>query len=168
MKKNAIITTIYILVGLVSGLKCTAQTTGPIIGPPVIKLPINEYLCAIKYEYDLSGNRIRRSYSCDNSPINQPVTSNGRMPSSKKIVSVDAPFSTIIFPNPSEGIFAIKTSVDLETAVVNVLSQNGVVVATFIYSGTQMQFDIRHLASGNYIIQVISERAINTQKLMKQ
>jgi Secretion system C-terminal sorting domain len=118
------------------------------------------YLCSIKYTYDEAGNRIKREYSCEWINVGG---SSARKPNPQENTILES----IIFPNPSNGVFSIKTNVDILNATVIVSDLTGRKIKEFAYKGNETQYDIRTLAIGQYMIQLVLPDGKQVHRLLK-
>ena len=72
-----------------------------------------------------------------------------------------------VFPNPSNGVFTIETSVDfMRDAVVTVLDATGKTVQQFSWNGESRTLDLTQLSEGIYVLKVLSENGISVKKLI--
>ena len=73
-----------------------------------------------------------------------------------------------VFPNPSIGIFAIKTNMPLEKILLTVSDLNGRIVHQSIIEVIENQsLDLSHLQNGMYILKISNENFIHSQKIIK-
>jgi hypothetical protein len=121
--------------------------------------------CSIKYTYDAAGNRTQRLYECV--PIPDGTGGYPRLAAPKKTNETPTVIESILFPNPCNGIFSIKTSQPMQDATVNVLDLSGRLIKSFTFNGNQQEMDIRALADGQYTIQFIIQNNTNMHKLIK-
>jgi Secretion system C-terminal sorting domain len=117
--------------------------------------------CSIKYSYDAAGNRTNRIYSCSTIVVGG---SSARLPNK---VDANKGVESIVFPNPSNGIFMVKTNIAIADATVLVLDGNGSVIKKFAYNGAQSEYDIRTLALGQYMIQLVMPDGKQVHQLLK-
>jgi Secretion system C-terminal sorting domain len=120
--------------------------------------------CSIKYTYDAAGNRTQRVYQCV--PLPDGTGGQPRLANPNKTNDVTT-IESILFPNPSNGIFVLKTSQPVQDATVNVLDLSGRILKTFAFNGNQQEMDIRALAEGQYSLQFIMQNNTNVHKLIK-
>jgi Secretion system C-terminal sorting domain len=111
-----------------------------------------QFQCSIKYTYDASGNRAHREYSCGDVWIDGPVSN--KPAATLNTDSSNAALVSILFPNPNNGIFTIKTSKDVQQGNVKIYSIDGKLIKEFPYSGTSSTFDIRNFANGQFTIRL--------------
>lgn len=99
--------------------------------------------CAIKFDYDAAGNRIKRSKYCWNPYQNQRAIQG-------------APEAAIlemqVYPNPASTSVSVILSAELNGAVVELQDLSGKLIASKPVHGDQAAFDIRHLAQGTYMV----------------
>jgi Secretion system C-terminal sorting domain len=119
------------------------------------------YVCSISYLYDDNGNRTQRTYGCQNVPT---IPTTPLIP--KQIASSDA-ITSIVFPNPSNGIFTICTNKDVNKANINITDMQGKVLKQFSYEGKEAEYDIRALPIGQYMIQFVMPETKQTHQLLK-
>jgi hypothetical protein len=134
---------------------CTLYTKAQVGGTTSNTTSI--YLCLIKYQYDANGNRTNRAYSCEWYGGNQ----------SSRTSSKNNESSTIVFPNPSAGIFTVSSNAELQNAIINIKNMQGQTVKQYIYNGISQEYDIRHLPVGQYFIEVLSNQSKEVLKLIK-
>ena len=88
---------------------------------------------------------------------------NGRM-------AVDNPVATsavALYPNPANGFVQINSKVE-GTALVNILNQNGQIVASQSFeTGETPKLDISSLPNGVYVVQVLGTQTMATHQLIK-
>jgi hypothetical protein len=101
-------------------------------------IPSTIYMCYIKYQYDANGNRTNRAYSCEWYNTQQQQ-------SSKKAPISDGLITSIVFPNPSAGIFTVSSNAVLLNACINIKNMQGQTVKQYTYNGISEQYDIRNL-----------------------
>jgi hypothetical protein len=128
---------------------------------------VANYYCHIDYVYDNAGNRTNRSYNCADETIIGNGNGNGGSNMPLQASSKQSIVKSIVFPNPSNGIFVVSTNIDVEFATVRVINVNGQVIKQFEFEGREQQFDMRTLAIGNYFIQVLLPNQIQTHRLEK-
>jgi hypothetical protein len=116
------------------------------------------YMCYIKYQYDANGNRTNRAYSCEWYGGNQ-----SSRPSNKNNES-----STIVFPNPSAGVFTVSSNAELQDAIINIKNIQGQTVKQYTYNGISQKYDIHNLPVGQYFIEVLSNQNKEVLKLIKK
>ncbi|MGD9493578.1 MAG: T9SS type A sorting domain-containing protein, partial [Bacteroidales bacterium] len=72
-----------------------------------------------------------------------------------------------VFPNPSNGVFTIETSVDFVcNAVVTVLDATGKTVMQFSWNGESRILDLTELSEGIYVLKVLNKNGISIKKLI--
>ncbi|HPS83875.1 MAG TPA: T9SS type A sorting domain-containing protein, partial [Bacteroidales bacterium] len=72
-----------------------------------------------------------------------------------------------VFPNPSDGVFTIETSVSLmRDATVSVLDVTGNLVQQFHWNGESRTLDLTPLSEGIYILKVQTLQGIAVKKLI--
>jgi hypothetical protein len=120
--------------------------------------------CSIKYSYDAAGNRTLRQYVCESIP--DGTGGHPRLANSNANTDAVTQIESIVFPNPSNGIFTLRTSADVQDAVINVIDLSGRLLKTCTFSGRQQQMDIRSLANGQYTIQLILQEGSTMHKLI--
>lgn len=118
-------------------------------------------VCSIKYQYDISGNRIKREYKCEPSwtifdppPINTSIFSN-------------------LFPNPTTGVitgtFTSPIGGEAGGAYVSVSTMGGIIVFEHLYSeiASSITFDISQQIPGNYLVTVHAFNTMETYTITK-
>jgi hypothetical protein len=99
--------------------------------------------CAIEYDYDAAGNRIKRSKYCWNPYQNQRAIQGAP---AESILEMQ------VYPNPASTSVSVVLSTELEEAVVELQDISGKLISTKHVHGAQAVFDIRHLAQGAYMV----------------
>lgn len=87
------------------------------------------------------------------------------IPQDGNVLLADKNFQTIEFtayPNPTANLITVNVNDEIK----NVTIYN--VIGAKLMSTSSNQMDISHLASGTYIIKVITEKGIGTQKIIKK
>jgi hypothetical protein len=118
------------------------------------------YLCLIEYTYDASGNRVHREYACHSS-------SGGSSPRLANTKTTDV-LESVVFPNPTTGVFKVKTTKSLSNAYINVYTMQGMRVQSYPFNGTEQSYNIANLSDGQYIIELETEKTKQVKKLNKQ
>ena len=72
-----------------------------------------------------------------------------------------------VYPNPSSGILNINTANFSETVSLSIADLNGRIVYTDENFDTQKTVDIHKLESGMYLVKIVSDGTIYTQKIIK-
>lgn len=148
MKYFIKITLIFIAAFLANATESKAQT-GPIE-------------CKIHYGYDVSGNRIKREYKCENSwlptdPL--PWASNS--------------IFTSVFPNPTTGLltgtFSTPIGGEAGGAIVTVSTMGGITVFQQEYYEvmSSITIDISEQIPGNYLLTVQAFNKVETYVITK-
>jgi Secretion system C-terminal sorting domain len=125
------------------------------------------YYCAIKYNYDASGNRTQRYYQCSSECLGG--SSGYSLRQAKPAGSgtqVSQPI--VVFPNPSQGIFNIQLPANVAEAQAIVTDASGAVVLSQTIKGRSPTIDISKCTLGAYTIKIITENTTFTNKLIKQ
>jgi hypothetical protein len=148
--KNIIVITLII---------CFAWSVHAQTGPQ--NIPNAIFMCYIKYQYDANGNRTNRAYSCEWYNTQQQQSSREAPPS-------DGLIASIVFPNPSAGIFTVSSNAVLLNASINIKNIQGQTIKQFTYNGISEQYDIRNLPVGQYFIEVIGNQNKEVLKLIKK
>jgi Secretion system C-terminal sorting domain len=117
--------------------------------------------CSIKYTYDDAGNRTNREYSCSTFVWG---TASLRLPYK---ADANVAVESIVFPNPSNGIFTVKTNIAIPDATVIISDLSGKKIKQFAYKGIQNEYDIRTLALGQYMIQLVLPNGNQVHQLVK-
>jgi Secretion system C-terminal sorting domain len=144
---------LFLICTLVASHAAYSQVGGTYIPGTVVTT------CSIKYSYDDAGNRTTRLYSCSS----YTVGSGSQRPN----VPVAGVLESIVFPNPSNGIFTVRTNIDVPTAHVIVSDMMGKAIKQFEYNGIEAEYDIRTLAVGQYMIQLILPNGKQVHQLLK-
>jgi hypothetical protein len=126
--------------------------------------PSSVTICSIKYTYDAAGNRTKREYVCETVPANPPPSARKPNPNLKDLASI----TSVVFPNPSNGVFTIETDKPLTDASVIIYDVQGKLLKKFSFTGNKATFDIRTLAVGQYTIQLVLPDGIQVHQLIKQ
>jgi hypothetical protein len=103
--------------------------------------------CAIIYEYDAAGNRIKRSKICW-SPNGGGGGSLRPIATSKDASLLDM----VIYPNPTSSYITIDFSSDVFNAKVELQDVAGRVLATSVPKDRSVQFDLQSYAQGTYLV----------------
>lgn len=153
----------FILCGILlsGGSALMAQSSGPI--------------CGIYFDYDATGNRIKREHRCEvhpdpNGPVSDPGGNpNARMPApqnSKGTESIAA--SVTVYPNPTAGAYVIRLSKSPEKPVRYVwYDERGQRMATGVLTGQETSGNIGSWPDGAYIVQVHVPWGIQTFRIAK-
>jgi Secretion system C-terminal sorting domain len=126
------------------------------------------YYCSIKYSYDANGNRAQRLYSCEQVTLGGLETYETGNPSAQKpignlvvssvgITDSTGDFFSMVFPNPNQGVFKIKTTAALTNARVQMIDNLGKIIQEKTFNGTEESYDIRSFPLGSYYILLIPE-----------
>jgi hypothetical protein len=75
---------------------------------------------------------------------------------------------TIVFPNPSKGVFNVRLSDMDETTVANVYDINGKLVKSLVVTVSEFLIDMTQFENGVYILETKSEHYINKTQIIKQ
>lgn len=102
--------------------------------------------CAIKYEYDAAGNRIKRSKYC--------WSPNGGGGSLRPTVIADnvSTLEMLVYPNPVTTYITVDFNQDVQNAKVELQDIAGKVLASKIPNGRSVQFDMQAVAQGAYMV----------------
>jgi hypothetical protein len=125
--------------------------------------PSSTTKCSIKYSYDAAGNRVKREYICETVTTNPSPSA--RKPNPKDATT--AAITSVVFPNPSNGMFTIQTNIPVADAIVMVYDLQGKLLKRFNYTGNSTLFDIRALAVGQYMIQLVLADGTQVHQLQK-
>ena len=113
-------------------------------------------VCSIKYQYDISGNRIKREYKC------QPSWTIGDI-----IPWQDRSIFSNLYPNPTTGVltgvFTSPIGGEAGPALISVTTMGGIVVfeQTYTQIASSITFDISQQIPGTYLVNV---HAFNTEE----
>jgi hypothetical protein len=139
--------------------------------------------CGIVHVYDASGNRIKRTYFCNNGlnpyparmQSQQTIASKSQKPDSLNSVfdvikSQNMEFQKIdaLYPNPSSGRFSITFSNQLHNATIFLTDVYGKVILQFKASGYKVNLDLSSVAAGVYFVKINDSGDILTKKVVKQ
>jgi hypothetical protein len=148
MKSFIKITLIFVAVFLANATKSKAQT-GPVV-------------CKINYGYDVSGNRIKREYKCENTWLpTDPGSSTGHT------------IFTSVFPNPTTGVitgtFSTPIGGEAGSALVTVSTMGGIIVLQQEYTeiASSITLDISQQIPGEYLLTVAAFNKIETYVITK-
>ena len=129
-------------------LLVTAQSSP--IGDP-IGLPLSDPL----YRYDASGNRIERYRTHEQGP-------------GGSLRQADPAWQLTLSPNPSDGVFLLRSSVELEGAELHVYDLSGRSVLRQSMQGTALKLDLRQHPAGVYVFRVQRGTDVWEEKGVKQ
>jgi hypothetical protein len=120
--------------------------------------------CGIVCTYDVTGNRLRRIYFCNNGIDPYPVRPRPEeVKTTEEFISVDA-----LYPNPTTGKFVVTFSKELKNASVTLTDVNGKIIQQFKGQGYRLSFDLNGLANGVYVVRVENDGLVITKKVVKQ
>lgn len=123
---------------LIAAFLTNATTSKAQSGPPV---------CKIHYAYDLSGNRVKREYKCENTWL-----------PSDPAPWTDASIFTTVFPNPTSGVitgvFSSSIGGEAGAAMITVSTMGGVVVfqQEYNYVTSSITLDLSQQIPGDYLL----------------
>ena len=148
MKKIFKITLLFLIAFVIKTEDSSAQT-GPIV-------------CAIKYDYDIAGNRIKREYKCEAtwSPADPLPWS-------------DHTIFTTVFPNPTTGVitgtFSSTIGGDAGGAMITVSTMGGITVFQQDYNQITISvtIDISQQLPGQYLLTVAAFNKVETYVITK-
>lgn len=141
--KKLIRISLFLLLGVAGLSKESKAQTGPEV-------------CSIKYQYDISGNRIKREYKC------QPSWTIGDI-----IPWQDRSIFSNLYPNPTTGVltgvFTSPIGGEAGPALISVTTMGGIVVfeQTYTQIASSITFDISQQIPGTYLVNV---HAFNTEE----
>jgi hypothetical protein len=101
--------------------------------------------CAIKYEYDAAGNRVKRSKYCWSS-------NGGGSLRPSAIASEVSTLDMLVYPNPATTYITVDFNQDVLNAKVELQDMTGKVLASKIPNDRSVQFDMQSLAQGAYLV----------------
>lgn len=133
MKNTVIITLLLLCAILVRTTESYAQS-----GPPV---------CKIHYAYDLSGNRVKREYKCENTWL-----------PSDPAPWMEPGIFTTVFPNPTSGVitgvFSSSIGGEAGPAMITVSTMGGVIVfqQEYNYVTSSITLDLSQQIPGDYLL----------------
>jgi hypothetical protein len=112
--------------------------------------------CKIKYEYDISGNRILRQFKCD------PVIPDPDEESPHTIL-------TLVYPNPTVGVINCVFSVATAIATFEITAVDGSLIQSYdlTQQSTMVTFDISAQVPGTYFITVWAFSKVETYTVIK-
>lgn len=112
--------------------------------------------CKIKYDYDISGNRVLREFKCD------PFMPDPDTESPHSIL-------TLVYPNPTVGVINCVFSTPTAMAAFEITAVDGSLIQS--YSLTQQSstvtFDISAQVPGTYFITVWAFSKVETYTVIK-
>ncbi|MDI9312705.1 MAG: T9SS type A sorting domain-containing protein [Limnohabitans sp.] len=119
-------------------------------------------VCKITYDYDVSGNRIKREYKCEAtwSPADPLPWS-------------DHTIFTTVFPNPTTGVitgtFSSTIGGDAGGAMITVSTMGGITVFQQAYNQitSSVTIDISQQLSGQYLLTVAAFNKVETYVITK-
>jgi hypothetical protein len=138
--------------------------------------------CGIVHVYDASGNRIKRTYFCNNGSNPYPARIQNQQTMDTKLLydslsshltllkpqSIEFQVIDALYPNPSTGKFFITFSQPLHNAIIFITDANGKTILQFKSSGNKVNFDLSSVPAGVYFIKVNDSGNILTKKVVKQ
>ena len=136
--------------------------------------------CGIVHVYDASGNRIKRTYFCNNGSNPYPARMQNQqtteLPSDSlssgltllKSQSIEFQVIDALYPNPSTGKFFVTFSKPLRNATIFITNANGKTILQFKSSGNRVNFDLSSVPAGVYFIKINDSGNIFTKKVVKQ
>lgn len=148
MKSFIKITLIFVAIFLANATKSKAQT-----GPE---------LCRINYGYDVSGNRIKREYKCENTWL----------PTDSAPWADHSIFSSV-YPNPTTGVitgtFSTPIGGEAGSALVTVSTMGGITVLQQEYTeiASYITLDISQQIPGEYLLTVAAFNKVETYVITK-
>lgn len=154
---------------LLGSLPCFAQHGDPQHKPGNTgDEPVDGMWCGIWYDYDKSGNRIKRYYDCkdlrdDNGPIEPSPDENPLLP---KFGSKDSTHqkgidkltnSVTVYPNPTADKFSIRLPKAGTHTHFHIYDAKGAIITSGYIDGELYNGNMGLLAPGNYIFVVYYE-----------
>ena len=118
--------------------------------------------CLIKYDYDASGNRVKRYYTCGvQDTIINPTNPDASAKLASLTTSKDMQF--IVSPNPNNGNFYVSNTAKYGTELqIQVYNLQGALLKTQTYIVSKNRcYVANNLAAGNYVIKITNNQ--NTQ-----
>lgn len=149
MKYLIKVTIIFVAAFLANATESKAQT-----GPEV---------CKILYGYDVSGNRIKREYKCENTWL----------PSDPMPWNETAEIFSTLNPNPTTGVltgtFTTPIGGEAGSALLTVSTMGGITVLQLEYTeiASSITFDISQQIPGNYLVTVHAFNKVETYVITK-
>lgn len=118
--------------------------------------------CAIKYDYDAAGNRIKRSKYCW-------APGNIQRPG-QDAVQIPVAIEMQVYPNPASTQFSVVFSRELNNAVIELQDITGKVISSKQLSGSNTVFNIQSLAQGAYLVVLKRKdsKEVMVRKLLKE
>lgn len=119
-------------------------------------------VCSIKYQYDISGNRIKREYKCEPSWVIGDI-----IPWQNHSI-----FSNL-YPNPTTGVltgvFTTPIGGEAGGAYITVSSMGGILVFEQAYNeiASSITFDLSQQIPGNYLVTVYAFNIVETYTITK-
>ena len=120
--------------------------------------------CGILYSYDATGNRTKREFVLNNSPLAvETLNINGMEVNVRDIVKVDA-----LYPNPTTGQFRVRLVKPLQNATVTLLDMSGRIVFRQVVNGSTLVYNISSQPAGVYLLHIIQAKDKVTLKVLKK
>lgn len=134
--------------------------------------------CYIKYTYDAAGNRIQKSFICDETNVpDEPearpfITANDTSKLNTAIVeqnknSVNEGYS-LVYPNPNRGTFWVEFKTKEQRAVkrkIYVMNAQGQLIFETSTEELKTYIELKSISSGSYFVVVYDGNKNNTHKI---
>jgi hypothetical protein len=136
-------------------------------------LNVYPVVCFIQYKYDKAGNRIERNYRCDENsnydsgeihPDPNGHQNNASKPSNTQEKLTEG---TIIFPNPTSGIFYVKLPAHQSECVIEIRDESSRLLQTLHLTSFEKGINISQYANGQYYINIFTGDKHELLKLTK-
>jgi hypothetical protein len=140
-----------------------------------IHTTIEGHLASLSYSYDVCGNRITR-YTNESTPGIANLRSSGggkEKPDDSTAAlnnTVDDDSSVILHPNPTDGIFTIEftDNIDLSNAFIHIVNIDGLTIFSQKVQTEKVVIDLSVFSAGTYLVKIQSDKQNITKKLLKK
>jgi Secretion system C-terminal sorting domain len=124
------------------------------------------YFCAIKYEYDASGNRTMRYYQCDVEVIGAGAGAGARKlkPAAGQI---SAPSALLVYPNPTSTEFTIQLPKNTHLGHLVVADNQGKILLNKPLTNNISDIDISNFAVGHYSLRITLDKITFNNTIIK-
>jgi hypothetical protein len=129
-------------------------------------------ICYIEYKYDNAGNRTSRTFECGENPFygseHDEDNGEGHGGGTAKMINAKTQTEqTIIFPNPTTGLFYVKLPNKIEECMVEIRDIQGKLLKQQHLTNMSMGIDISSYANGQYLINILTGNNKELLKLLK-
>jgi hypothetical protein len=140
----------------------------------IAKAQLSSYptICFIEYKYDNAGNRVSRMFECGENPFygsdKDEDNGGGHGGGTAKMINTKTTTErTVIFPNPTNGMFYVKLPYKIEECMVEIRDIQGKLLKQQHLTNMSIGIDISSYANGQYFINVITGNNKELLKLLK-